>query len=446
MSNNVWNFDNHLPGGSMYASTAEDIIQNMETRMQQEIESLNIQHASWMHQSELRTQSLIQQMRNECMDEIKRLKQENMKESMIWQSNFHDKLREIEIDHSKEVHSLQASYDNQISINREKEIQLNTEIQRVGQLTNRVEELQQTHDEYLKYKSKTIEEGRLPGAKYAESLERIQDFQVEIAKLTTDIDKRSAWKFIVICCVFCYAGGGSVISDRNWDEQLLSGNITNPRLQLAQQLIEAEQGGPAINSNSGRVEALNNVSGYSKNKYPLKQFDGSGTPTTFQWLSHFEKVASYHEWNDAMKLKGFQMALFGDADLWLAGLDATEKRSYEKILESFKQQYGGDDDKMSYAIHTLEKIKQGTERMQLHYFNRAVHPSVYEAVRPSRPSSLAQAINYALQLERNFQMPISNGGKKNSFGDKADNIGAWKPQASVAIPDDPMEDVQQNAQ
>lgn len=162
------------------------------------------------------------------------------------------------------------------------------------------------------------------------------------------------------------------------------------------------------------------------------------------------------------------MPMFGDADIWLGGLSVAEKSTFESLLNSLKSQYGGENDKMSQAIHTLEKIQQGTEPMvtfgprlrnlimnvcpnntqlQLHYFNRAVHPSVYESVRPSRPGSLSAAISFALELERNFQQPISKnktGGAPTSHNFGA--VGTWNLPSTVASPDDPMEDVQQNAQ
>lgn len=123
---------------------------------------------------------------------------------------------------------------------------------------------------------------------------------------------------------------------------------------------------------------------------------------------------------------------------------------------------------VNQAIYALEHIKQdkestitfaprisnlittvvtdGNERTKLYHFYRAISPSVFKELKPSRPTNLNAAIEYCLDLERTFQPSHAghNGSKGPGFSATAPNF-LTTPVAHDVV-DDPMEDIQQNAQ
>ncbi|KAG1439250.1 hypothetical protein G6F56_012351 [Rhizopus delemar] len=215
---------------------------------------------------------------------------------------------------------------------------------------------------------------------------------------------------------------GSVVSELDpFEEQLRSGSIVDPRLTLAQELVTVDEisNRRVLHVNSGKLEGNQNGSGhtsnnYSKHKYPLKPFDGTGTPSASKWLNHFDEIADYHEWDSVTKVKEFRMAMFGSADIWLRSLNGLDKVMFDRLLEKFQLQFGGSDAaNMDQAIYALEHIKQGKESMvtfapkikllintvvtdgnkrsKLYHFYRAITPTVFEELRPSRPATLVDA-------------------------------------------------------
>ena len=54
------------------------------------------------------------------------------------------------------------------------------------------------------------------------------------------------------------------------------------------------------------------------------------------------------------------MAMSGSADLlsW-RGLPENVQKDFSQLTEEFRKTYGGNDDEMSKAIHTLSSMKQG---------------------------------------------------------------------------------------
>lgn len=97
-----------------------------------------------------------------------------------------------------------------------------------------------------------------------------------------------------------------------------------------------------IHVNAGDTDGQKSSS-YSKHKYPLKPFDGTGKPPASEWLNHFEKILEYHEWDTVLKTKEFEMAMFGSADSWLCSLTSIQRSVFDVLLEKFQLQFGGSD-------------------------------------------------------------------------------------------------------
>lgn len=55
---------------------------------------------------------------------------------------------------------------------------------------------------------------------------------------------------------------------------------------------------------------------YSKNRHLVQPFDGAPSTSCQLWLSHFDKVVSYHDWPEDIQLKEFMIAMTGFADVW----------------------------------------------------------------------------------------------------------------------------------
>ncbi|KAG1394361.1 hypothetical protein G6F60_010905 [Rhizopus arrhizus] len=156
-------------------------------------------------------------------------------------------------------------------------------------------------------------------------------------------------------------------------------------------------------------------------RYPTPPFDASGKPSSFEWLTYFENLIDYHQWDEHQAMREFMMAMHGPAALWWRARSDQEKSSYQAIKNAFSDFFGGAQAEMSNAIASLETMKQGKEKMmsfgpklalaiskvtgesplQLHYFYKAVSKNIADLVAAKEPASLDDAIKYAIRLERN---------------------------------------------
>lgn len=308
MSGNPWAFDNFLPGGDMYVPSTETIISEMGNRFLQEMEQQKFQHAIWMQEKEEQNQQQMIVIKNECFMEIRGLKDQHMNEYLSLQRVHQQEIEEVKKNHLCEVNSMQASYEQQTIIINENNRKLSEESNRIEELSTqldemlqKINELQQQRVEYQQYKKDTIEQSRILSEKYTESIEKHLEYQEEVARLTLINDtrgreirhlqdellllqndvQRSTECMTIKSSVSSVpielddeSGSqyNSVVSDQNWDAQLMSGNISNPCLQLAKELVEAERQANVVQVNSGHMSHSNNHAGYSKHKYPLKQF------------------------------------------------------------------------------------------------------------------------------------------------------------------------------
>lgn len=106
------------------------------------------------------------------------------------QTKHHTLVEEIRRNHSEEINSMKSSHELQLQIIRANEETLSKEVRKVEELTKRVEELQQQNLKSSRAKEEYNERHQVLGNKYAESLEKLQEHQEEIANLTATIDMR----------------------------------------------------------------------------------------------------------------------------------------------------------------------------------------------------------------------------------------------------------------
>lgn len=94
-------------------------------------------------------------------------------------------------------------------------------------------------------------------------------------------------------------------------------------------------------------------------------------------------------------------------------------------------------------------VTDGNERTMLYHFYRAINPAVFKELKPSRPANRNAAIEYCLDLERTFQPThASSSTPAKPVGYSSTSVPSMiSTPASTHDPvDDPMEDIQQNAQ
>ncbi|KAI9262901.1 hypothetical protein EDC94DRAFT_659204 [Helicostylum pulchrum] len=198
------------------------------------------------------------------------------------QTKHHTLVEEIRRNHSEEINSMKSSHELQLQIIRANEETLSKEVRKVEELTKRVEELQQQNLKSSRAKEEYNERHQVLGNKYAESLEKLQEHQEEIANLTATIDMRGI------------------------EVRKLSEELEQMKQLRIQELIEvaSQQESVPIHVNSSHSQVLNNNS-----------------------------VADYHGWDAITKLKEFRMAMFGDADIWLDEEKEKEKEKEEEEEE-----------------------------------------------------------------------------------------------------------------
>lgn len=504
MEGNPWSLDNYLIGNNQPVASQEETMRAMEARYVMEIEQLKHQHVSWMYEMQRNAEQHVERIQQEFREEMDRLKEVHLQEFMQIQQDSHYELSKLKNQYVSEVNSLKEEVEvlrmkleDQVLQEKKAIIPLKDEIDKLR------EELNQVSTSYRETKlarEQSLADLRNLGAKYKDSLEQQSLLQEEIASLTTLLDKRAEElrKVQVVEPTSrnepIYSNApldtlsvsdtreidsgsqyDSVTSDLDpFEEQLRSGVIVDPRLTLAQELADADRvNAKVIHVNSGKLKNSSQEGGssYSKHKYPLKPFDGTSKALASEWLNHFDKIAEYHEWDESAKVKEFKMAMFGSADSWLRSLNNVDRNSFTRLLQQFQAQFGGSDAaKMDQAIYALEHIKQGkesmvtfaprihnlittvvtdnNERTKLYHFYRAINPTVFKELKPSRPVNLNAAIEYCLDLERTFQPNHSSSGVPTKVSGYSSNPSPsiLTPSAPTDVVDDPMEDIQQNAQ
>ncbi|KAG0862669.1 hypothetical protein G6F16_012356 [Rhizopus arrhizus] len=119
----------------------------------------------------------------------------------------------------------------------------------------------------------------------------------------------------------------------------------------------------------------------------------------------------------------FMMAMQGPANDWWMTLSEVQQNDYFLAAQAFEAFYGGDETAMARAISALNHMKQGKETMQdfgpklllvittitrdnfqlqMHYFHQAVNEEVGRAVIPTKPQTIHEAVQNAIDMERNM--------------------------------------------
>lgn len=179
-----------------------------------------------------------------------------------------------------------------------------------------------------------------------------------------------------------------------------------------------EQDGVLVRQN---MMEINNSSRRTR-KYNVPVFNGNASQSSYEWLIYFEKVKKYYNWDDSETLLEFMMALQGSAGLWWnSQKDELERGTYENAKKAFTAFFGGDAAAQSSALASIDNLKQNKELMvsfgpkllieinrvtkenhvQLYFFYRAIDPKLADKVAAKEPSTLHEAIDYAVRLERN---------------------------------------------
>lgn len=216
--------------------------------------------------------------------------------------------------------------------------------------------------------------------------------------------------------------------------------------------------------NSGHTTAAKTTTKNTTNRqrHPTPAFFGNNSPTSQQWLQQFRKVIIYHQYNETECIAEFMMAMQGHANAWWDSQDSTTKNSFELLITSFEKFYGGSKASMARSIATLKTLAQNKEPMstfcprlmnlfmvvakdnvelQLSFFYAAVDSKVADSVLATRPGSLVDAVNVAIELEQGSL--YKTGGPSTSRSTVVPPVD-WTPMAPSSS-NDPM-DVDVNAQ
>ncbi|KAI9358214.1 hypothetical protein BD770DRAFT_443430 [Pilaira anomala] len=218
-----------------------------------------------------------------------------------------------------------------------------------------------------------------------------------------------------------------------------------------------------------------------RNRHPTRAFLGTSNPTAQQWLLQFRKLIKYHNYNEQDCVAEFMMAMQGHANIWWNTLENQTQNNFPLLITAFQRFYGDDAHDMSRAISNAFSMKQGKEPMyifgpklllevttvspenkslQMKFFYNAVNQNVVDSVMPSRPSSINEAVNIAIELERNvkFKFPVvtsgaggggsgaDGGGSGSGGGDGNQPAVAWTPMGTENRTDDVLMDIDVNAQ
>lgn len=152
------------------------------------------------------------------------------------------------------------------------------------------------------------------------------------------------------------------------------------------------------------------------------------------------------------------MAMQSYANKWWATVDEATRTDFQAIVTAFQAFYGGEDEAMAKAIAAKRTMKQSDEAMtsfgtrlllevttiakdnsqlQLNYVYGAVNTSVSEAVLPTRPKNILEAIGVAIEVEQNIR--YSSFHSSNSTAKIPSAAKIWPPMGTESRGDDPME-------
>ncbi|KAI7889642.1 uncharacterized protein EV154DRAFT_514014 [Mucor mucedo] len=243
--------------------------------------------------------------------------------------------------------------------------------------------------------------------------------------------------------------------NNSWDNQSV-GSATPSVVSQARHLATMAS---ANRVNTGRASVVRNTQ--SRNKHPTPAFYGTNKPTSQEWLSQFRKVILYHQYNNEECLAEFMMAMQGHANSWWEAQPDTVTKNFEALIIAFEKFYGGSKASMARSIATLKTlaqnkesmatfgprimnlistVAQGNEELKLSFFYSAVDSKVADTVMSTRPSSLVEAVNVAIELEQGLLYKNGSSAHRTAPTTKVD----WAPMTSENGVD--MMDVDVNAQ
>ncbi|KAG2199942.1 hypothetical protein INT47_009268 [Mucor saturninus] len=244
--------------------------------------------------------------------------------------------------------------------------------------------------------------------------------------------------------------------NNSWDNQSI-GSATPSIVSQARQLANMVS---TNRVNTGR--ATSQKPSQSRNKHPTPAFFGTTKPSAQEWLSQFRKVVIYHQYSDEVCIAEFMMAMQGHANSWWEAQTQAVKTDFEKLIDAFEKFYGGSKASMARAIATLKTLTQnkkamatfgprlmnlittvasGNAELQLSFFYAAVDSKVADAVLATRPNSLVDAVNVAIELEQGMLYKASTSGGRSTVIPKVDGSPMTADNTGV----EPM-DVDVNAQ
>ncbi|KAI7863752.1 uncharacterized protein EV154DRAFT_489019 [Mucor mucedo] len=223
------------------------------------------------------------------------------------------------------------------------------------------------------------------------------------------------------------------------------------------QNFRAQQFSSSHHVNSGQATAAN-PNKQNRRKHPTPPFNGVGRPIAQECLANFRKLIVYHKYTDDECIDEFMMAMQSYANKWWATVDEATRTDFQAIVTAFQAFYGGEDEAMAKAIAAMRTMKQSDEAMtsfgtrlllevttiakdnsqlQLNYVYGAVNTSVSEAVLPTRPKNILEAIGVAIEVEQNIR--YSSFHSSNSTAKIPSAAKIWPPMGTESRGDDPME-------
>lgn len=242
-----------------------------------------------------------------------------------------------------------------------------------------------------------------------------------------------------------------------WDTQSV-GSVTPSVFSQARELARSHL---RINTN----QASSSKKAKSKSKFQTPYFYGDNKPTPQQWLIQFKKLIIYHGYNEEECKDEFMMAMQGYAGEWWDSLSSEIKNNFELLITAFEQFYGGSKASMARSIVALKTLAQNKESMstfgprlqnlittvdksnvelQLSYFYAAVDSQVADAVLATRPTTLAEAVHVAIELEQGKMYKTGYTATTRGVASTPAKID-WAPMAAKPSEAEPME-IDVNAQ